>query len=708
MDTNLNSINSSESLKDSQKSRKFLENTKKAVRNTLTALWIAASTILPMTSTSLLTACGGDGPDNPIEIKDTTPPTINVSKSSVDISWWKEIRINGNQLYIWNEVVASWSDNKTKNCSVLLSINWKTVTSWITISEEWTLTIKVSDEAWNIKSADIKLNNAAEHDISWLENLNDLNMQVNQEVNLLDWVIFGNGASLEKVEIEIDWQKVEVTDPYHYIPAYPWVCNIIITVKDKNGKSTEYKVDNLTIKALDYKSMEITNINPETLMPKVEVWDKDVYKHIEHLRIPESTVITDMMWKYGAGNHSPEEYQQLMMRLNTGMLWENPVDYDNYEAVWWTPSNAPSNHAHAEWFTLNTLVKHANFKVINPLSLSHYEALYNLCKQEPNKINIMWISIGADVDKEQYDARNTEEIKEYDKEKNRLIFCAWWNIRTEGGNLHNKIYQEDLPLPDEHSIYSSRSRAHGKNDNTLDRHLLITFGTNEDGDIDQTNEEAESSKFPVWFHDKVLFSGRAFPRRRYDWDKIWWETWKYATSHTNFVNVAVADILFQMKADTPDVDELLEMIRSTALTDHIRFDLNGDGDTNDTYQGQPETQPLLLMNPAWFFKKYLMPTDLPSSIQASKTATLNKWYYKWVIFDIPWAEVKINWQWIAYNDANKSQIISQNPMNLEWRINGDLCKKLWYKWKTISWKIIVVDDKWNGLNIDKDISVWVE
>jgi hypothetical protein len=55
-------------------------------------------------------------------------------------------------------------------------------------------------------------------------------------------------------------------------------------------------------------------------MPKVEVRDKDVYKHIEHLRIPESTVITDMMWKYGAGNYSPEEYQQLMMRLNTGML----------------------------------------------------------------------------------------------------------------------------------------------------------------------------------------------------------------------------------------------------------------------------------------------------------------------------------------------------------------------------------------------------
>lgn len=31
-----------------------------------------------------------------------------------------------------------------------------------------------------------------------------------------------------------------------------------------------------------------------------------------------------------------------------------------------------------------------------------------------------------------------------------------------------------------------------------------------------------------------------------------------------------------MKADTPDVDQLLEMIRSTALTDHIKLDLNGD------------------------------------------------------------------------------------------------------------------------------------
>ncbi len=66
----------------------------------------------------------------------------------------------------------------------------------------------------------------------------------------------------------------------------------------------------------------------------------------------------------------------------------------------------------------------------------------------------------------------------------------------------------------------------------------------------------------------------------------------------NYTNVAMMDLCFQMHADVEDVDELLEMIRSTALTDYIRFDLNGDGDTNDNIDGQPETQPLQLINPA--------------------------------------------------------------------------------------------------------------
>lgn len=38
-----------------------------------------------------------------------------------------------------------------------------------------------------------------------------------------------------------------------------------------------------------------------------------------------------MMRKYGAGNHSKKEYQTLMSKLNTGMIWESPIWYDNFE-----------------------------------------------------------------------------------------------------------------------------------------------------------------------------------------------------------------------------------------------------------------------------------------------------------------------------------------------------------------------------------------
>lgn len=657
---------------------------------------------------AVLSSCGGGDSDESSPTPTPTPtpvvpgaPTITIAPGEVNVFGGAKVEQKDSTLLIGGEKAAWWTSPRSKVTNVHLTFNGKAFFFDNLLSEEWTLTLFVENEAGKSASRDITVKADGIYGISDIGPL-----QVDQPKDLLAGLTFAPGIEMLKVEIEQDGQRIEINDPHSYTPEYPGECSFIFTVKVKDGNTTEVRADNVTIKPLEYKAMEITNINPETLMPKVEVWDKDVYKHIEHLRIPESTVITDMMWKYGAGNYSPEEYQQLMKRLNTGMLWENPVDYDNYEAVWWTPSNAPSNHAHAEWFTLNTLVKHANFKVINPSSSSAEEILYNLCKQDPNKINIIWVSVDADVDKEQYDARNIEEVKEYDKEKNLLVFCAWWNIRTEGGNLHNKIYQEDIPLPDEHSVYSSASRAHGKNDNTLDRHLLITFGTNEDGDIDQTNEEAESSKFPVWFHDKVLFSGHAFSHRNYATDKIRASTWKYATSHTNFVNVAIADLCFQMKADVSDVDELLEMIRSTALTDHIRFDLNEDGDTNDTYQGQPETQPLQLMNPAGFFKKYLMPLSMPASISWSKTTTLDKGFYHAVVFNIPGVEVKINGEWIALDGKNQTAIMAQNPLTLEWRLNGSLLRKLGYKQgDTITGQLIVADDKWNGLNITKDISI---
>ena len=403
-----------------------------------------------------------------------------------------------------------------------------------------------------------------------------------------------------------------------------------------------------------------------------------------------------MMWNYGAGNHSAEQYQQLMMRLNTGMTMENPKWYNNYEKIWWEFSNEPSNHAHDERDILNTLIDHTTFHVSNPKNWDRYEHVLNTVNKEPNKIYIFWHSAGWEYDFDSNPFKKNESVQNLAKSKNFILFWAWSNTYIEDWNLKNKIYQEDIETNDIHWIYAFESSANWKNDNILDRHIIVTIGTNKYGNVDITNKWTNylTSKFPVWFNSKVLFAWRSFPFYSAANKCITADAWDYATSYVNYVNVAMADLCFQMFAEVKDVDELLEMIRSTTLTDYIRLDW--------------ETQQLQLINPAWFFQKYLMPTDIPNNLKPDKTTPLNKWYYKWVIFNIPWAEVKIDWQWIVYNDANKSLIKSQNPMTLEWRVNWNLCKKLWYKWKNIKWKVIVVDEKWNGLNIDKDFSISIQ
>ena len=154
------------------------------------------------------------------------------------------------------------------------------------------------------------------------------------------------------------------------------------------------------------------------------------------------------------------------------------------------------------------------------------------------------------------------------------------------------------------------------------------------------------------------------------------------------------DICFQLYAEVKDVDELLEMVRSTALTDYIRLD--------------GMTQPLQLINPAGFYKKYLTPNTIPSSVSLGETMELQKGYYKGVVFNIPGAEVLVDGEWIPFDAKNKDVILSQNPMNLTWRINGNLLKKMGYTaGQTVQGQIITIDDQWNGLRLEMPMTITI-
>ena len=104
-----------------------------------------------------------------------------------------------------------------------------------------------------------------------------------------------------------------------------------------------------------------------------------------------------------------------------------------------------------------------------------------------------------------------------------------------------------------------------------------------------------------------------------------------------------------------------------------------------------------------------MTTNIPSSIRTGETVTLTKEWYKGIIFDIPGAEVLIDGQWISYEVKNKDLILAQNPMDLEWRLNGNLLRKYDYSsGQTIQGRILSVDDNWKGLKLEKDISIQIK
>ena len=456
---------------------------------------------------------------------------------------------------------------------------------------------------------------------------------------------------------------------------------------------------NVVVKGMEYGKVAITDLKPVEILPiigQVESGDKKVYDHIEHLRIAEATRIRDMMWEYGASEYSVEEYQELMGRLNVMMINERPLDYDNYEVIGNINNlKEPSEHAFSEWSIICTLIKHASFKVIE-YDLSLFKEYFN---NHPNSFNVLAVSTGGDY-KLGYREEDRAAYKEegWFMDKNALQFSACSNRRSyvSEGDFFN-ICQIDTELPDDVSGYQRlASCTNGKNDPIADRHHIVTIGSSETGIINYNNPDSyPHSCFPIGFHDDVLFAGRAFPCYGHSSDGrtiVEGEWSEYQCSFTNYVNAAMASLCFQLKADSKDADELLEMLRSTSLTDYA----NKDG----------ITQPLHLINLAGVIKKYLTPQNLPTAISSNETLSLEKGYYKGVLFSIPGTEVKIDGEWIAFDNKNKEVILSQNPMNLEWRLNGELLKKYGYTpGQTVEGQIITVDDKWGGLRLEVPMTI---
>lgn len=185
-------------------------------------------------------------------------PDLSVLKPEVNVFGGVEVRISGNKLQIGGEDVASWSDKVAEPCTATLSLGGQEVNDGDILSEPGRLTVTVTNSQERSSSAEIILTNDA---VYGLESLKDLPMQVDEEIDLLAAITLANGADIVKVEIEMDGERTVISDPSHFIPQYPGTCSLIFTVKGKDGRTTECKAENLTIKPLEYKEISISTAN---------------------------------------------------------------------------------------------------------------------------------------------------------------------------------------------------------------------------------------------------------------------------------------------------------------------------------------------------------------------------------------------------------------------------------------------------------------
>ena len=219
-------------------------------------------------------SCGGsddnekpktpDNPVNPDKPQDkASAPTITILMQEACVLGGAKVEKADCLLLIGSDTVASWSTGGSPIKNVTLTYNGSDISFGTLLSEKGTLSLSVYNEADKSSVGIITLTDEA---IMGLSSLSLLPLQVDQEADLLQGLALAKGFELAKTEMELDGQRTEIADASHFTPQYPGTCNLFFTVR-RNNIENEIKAENLTIKPLDYRAIEINHIKPVDILP---------------------------------------------------------------------------------------------------------------------------------------------------------------------------------------------------------------------------------------------------------------------------------------------------------------------------------------------------------------------------------------------------------------------------------------------------------
>lgn len=360
-----------------------------------------------------------------------THPDITIYKSEVNIFGGATLGIHSGYLSINDEEVMAWSDRYTENCSVAVTFDGNTLSDGAVLSKAGTLTVTVTNRQGKSSVAEITLVSKA------ITGMEALSLQVDTEVDLISGVTLADGATVVKVEILQDGKQAVIADPTRFTPEYPGTCTLIYTVEGRDGSTTEERLENVTIKPLDYTAPGIATAS---MISTTYPWYNNLRQSTRQFIYPH------LQASYAAYNHS-----KLANRVHV-IFGETYEGADNISA--WSDADA-TGHAYEGYWRIKSLVPETVIKCV--FSNSKFEEYYN---EHPN--NSYFASCAAEIvggnHIEQLYGSEGQALRRLLKKQN-FIFCAAVGNRT----THYYItYNESITNGDDYNSASINSNYHNK------------------------------------------------------------------------------------------------------------------------------------------------------------------------------------------------------------------------------------------------------
>lgn len=188
---------------------------------------------------------------------DSNAPQITLASEEVNVFGGLELTSAGGALFIGENEIARWSDDKTSadQCTVTATLDGEAISLGTVLDKAGVLKFVITDGAGNASGE--KTVTLTDNALYGIDALAGVSFTVEHEYDLTEIISTVNGFSISKIDIILDGNKTTIPDPAHFSSDRWGDASFVITISREDGKSEEIVVDGIRINPLEFSAYSI-------------------------------------------------------------------------------------------------------------------------------------------------------------------------------------------------------------------------------------------------------------------------------------------------------------------------------------------------------------------------------------------------------------------------------------------------------------------